>query len=130
MLSGLFILLACQLVGELLRLALDLPLPAPVIGMVVLTAALALRSGRGATAEPGALDRVAGFLLEHMGLLFVPAGVGIIAQLDLLRAEWLPIVAAVLGSTLLSLGLTALVLYHLTRPKQSRSASLAEGVRS
>ena len=46
---------------------------------------------------------VSRLLVSQMGLLFVPAGAGIISEGDVLRHEWLPIVAAVVGSTLIGL---------------------------
>jgi putative effector of murein hydrolase LrgA (UPF0299 family) len=116
MLVAFFTLLGCELLGELVRDALHLPIPGPVIGMFLLAAGLALR-GRAPTeaSAPSALDRVAGALLEYMGLLFVPAGVGIIAQAGLLRAEWLPILGGLVGSTVLSLGITGFVMHRLAR---------------
>ena len=45
-----------------------------------------------------------------MGLYFVPAGVGVITQAHLLRREWLPILCAVAGSTLLSIAVTGLAM--------------------
>jgi holin-like protein len=42
-------------------------------------------------------------------MLFVPAGVGVIAHLDLLRTEIVPIVAAVIGGTAVTVLVTALV---------------------
>jgi putative effector of murein hydrolase LrgA (UPF0299 family) len=59
-----------------------------------------------------------------MGLLFVPAGVGIIAEAGLLREQWLPIVAGLIGSTILSLAVTGLVMHWTTRPRtETRSAA-------
>ena len=50
-----------------------------------------------------------------MGLLFVPAGVGIIAELGVLRREWLAILAGLLVSTVLGLAVTGLVMHHVSR---------------
>jgi holin-like protein len=113
---GLLVLLGFQLLGEGLRLALHLPLPGPVVGMLLLAAVLAARSAGSPPqgADSGRLDRVAGLLLEHMGLLFVPAGVGLVAELPLLRQEWAPLLGGVLGSTLLGLVTTAAVLHHVS----------------
>ncbi|EXJ11683.1 Putative effector of murein hydrolase LrgA [Nitrincola nitratireducens] len=36
MLQGLFILLLCQLLGELLMMAINAPIPGPVAGMLIL----------------------------------------------------------------------------------------------
>ena len=106
MLNAFLILIAAQLVGTGLQRAGHLPLPGPVIGLFLLALLLAARPAwrsRG-------LDPVAGGLLRHMGLLFVPAGVGLIDHLDLVRTQTLPLLAGLVGSTLLTLAVTALVM--------------------
>jgi holin-like protein len=45
----------------------------------------------------------------------VPAGVGIIAELSILRREWLPIVTGLLVSTVLGLVVTGVVMHKITR---------------
>jgi len=105
MLNAFLLLIGAQLVGAGLQSAMHLPLPAPVIGLFLLAMALAIRPvwrSRG-------LEQVSGGLLHHMGLLFVPAGVGLIDHLDLVGAETLPLLGALVGSTLLSLVATALI---------------------
>jgi len=77
-------LLGCELLGELLRGALHLPIPGPVIGMFVLTIGLTLRPD--ADVSTGApvlrpLDRTAGTLLEHMGYCSSPPASGLSAKL-------------------------------------------------
>jgi len=125
-------LLGFELLGELIRDALHLPLPGPVAGMLLLTIWLAWRgralqpSGK-APAAP--LDQTAGALLEHMGLLFVPAGVGVIAEAGLLRQEWLPIVAGIIGSTVLSLTVTGLVMHHFLRQPEARVPAIGPTAR-
>lgn len=119
MIAAFLLLLVCELIGELARAAFNLPVPGPVIGMLLLAAALSLRTDRPeAPAVPDALGRTAESLISHMGLLFVPAGVGIITEVGLLRAEWLPIMAGLIGSTVLSLATTGLVMHWTTRPRR------------
>ncbi len=103
-------LLLFQLAGELLHAVLHLPLPGPVIGMALLTAFLLARGG----VEP-ALAATADQLLSILGLLFVPAGVGIVANLALLRSAWLPLTVSVVVSTFLTLLVTAGVMHALLR---------------
>jgi holin-like protein len=50
-----------------------------------------------------------------MGLLFVPAGVGVIVEFGVLRQNWLPILAGLLLSTILGLIVTGLVMHHVSR---------------
>ena len=105
------ILIGFQLLGEIVRHALRLPLPGPLIGMFLLAVALAARARGGAAP----LVQVSNGLITHMGLLFVPAGVGVIVEMDLLRARFLPILAGLVVSTLLGLTVTAWVMHHVCR---------------
>ncbi|KKW90395.1 CidA/LrgA family protein [Sphingobium chungbukense] len=114
MIPSFLILLGCELAGEAIRILLRLPIPGPVIGMVLLTAFL-LRNGHSndrSIVAPSSLDILSDRLIANMGLMFVPAGVGIIAETDLLRAQWLAILGGLVGSTVLSLAVTALFMHH------------------
>ena len=105
MIGALAILLAFQLLGELLVHLGGLPVPGPVLGMVLLFLTLL---GRGAL--PESLRSTAQTLLSHLSLLFVPAGVGIIQHGARLAEEWLAVAIALLLSTLLTVAVTALVM--------------------
>lgn len=109
MLNALTLLIVCQFVGEVIARFLELPLPGPVIGLVLLLALLVWR--RGPTPE---LEATGGWLLRHFGLLFVPAGVGVITQLDVLQANWLTLLVAIPVSTALGLIVTGLVMQRLS----------------
>jgi holin-like protein len=120
MLGAILTLLGFELIGELVRSALHLPIPGPVVGMILLAVVLAVQARKKPPSElpeVTPLDTTAGVLLRHMGLLFIPAGVGIVAEADLLREEWLPIVGGLLGSTILSLAVTGFVMHRLSSVK-------------
>ncbi|MCB1757109.1 MAG: CidA/LrgA family protein [Gammaproteobacteria bacterium] len=104
-LNGLTILLAYQLAGEVITVFLGLPVPGPVLGMVLLFLTLLARK-----TTPAALDQASSALLSHLTLLFVPAGVGLMVHLDLIAAEWLPVLVALLLSTLISLAATSAIM--------------------
>jgi holin-like protein len=110
MLSALTQLLVFQLAGEVVARGLALPLPGPVLGMVFLFIALALRGGPGHDLQTTSQN-----LLQHLSLLFVPAGTGIMVHLTRVADEWLPLLASLLLSTLATLVVTALVM-KLCRP--------------
>jgi holin-like protein len=93
--AGAVILLAFLLAGTAVARLGRLPLPGSVVGMLLLAAVLHFRWMPAAWVEPAAE-----LLLRHMALLFVPPGVGLMLQYELLRREWLPIVAASAASTL------------------------------
>lgn len=102
LLVPLAVLLGCQLVGEALVRLAGLPVPGPVLGMILLFAALSIRG-----AVPADLARVANGLLAHLSLLFVPAGVGVILHLARIEAEWPAIIVALVVSTWLTLAVGA-----------------------
>ncbi|MBB3140717.1 CidA/LrgA family protein [Halomonas organivorans] len=105
---GMSMLLACQMLGEMLARGLTLPIPGPVIGMVILLAALIVRGK-----VPESL-RVSGEgLLRYLTLLFVPAGVGLMVHGALIGRDVLPILVTLIVSTALTLGVTAWVLSRL-----------------
>lgn len=110
MLNAITILLLFQLIGEVIAQALALPIPGPVVGMGLFFVALALpRAPSERMREP------AQQLLQHLSLLFVPAGVGVMLHEQRVAAEWLPIAAALLLSTVLAIVVTALTIRWLAR---------------
>jgi holin-like protein len=76
----------CLAAGEAAARGLHLPLPGNLVGMVLLAAIL-----RAGWVSMEAVRPLAELLLRHMALFFVPAGVGLMRYLGLLRTEWLPI---------------------------------------
>lgn len=111
MLPQITLLLVCQLAGEVLVRLAGIPVPGPVVGMVLLLIILLARGG-----VPDALGQTAGGLLDHLSLLFVPAGAGIIVHLPLVAAEWPAIMTAVLASTALTIVVSAWIMAALARP--------------
>lgn len=132
MIPALLVLLACELAGNALHQKLGLPVPGAVIGMSILAAALAFRKESASTRSPpiiASLEQTAETLIRHMGLLFVPAGVGLIAEIGVLRSEWLPIAVGLIGSTLLSLAVTGLVMHwSIRRSAARRSPDTVQGL--
>ncbi len=114
-LNGMTLLLIYQLVGEIGVHMLQWPVPGPVLGMVLLFLTLLLRKG-----IPASIDSSSHALLNHLSLLFVPAGVGMMVYLERLKQEWLPIVAALFLGTLITLSVSALVMQATTRLFSSR----------
>lgn len=109
-LNGITILLVYQLVGEVSARLLNLPIPGPVIGMVLLFITLLLRGGLEQVVEPAASA-----LLSHLSLLFVPAGVGVMVHFGRIGDEWLPLSVALVFSTVITLAATALIMLGVQR---------------
>ena len=115
MILGLLTLLGYQLVGEIVVRFVQLPVPGPVLGMLLLFATLVWRGG--AFRE---LTETSSALLAHLSLLFVPAGVGVVRYLSLLRNEGLALSAILIVSTLLTLTVTGAAFYLVLKLTSGR----------
>ena len=118
MINAISQLLIFQLIGEVIARGFSLPVPGPVLGMLFLFIALALRGGRGEE-----LQATSQGLLQHLSLLFVPAGTGIMVHLHRVEAEWLPLLLSLLVSTAATLAVTALVMKLATRRQHKQEAA-------
>lgn len=116
MIGTIALLLGFQLAGEILVRVLGLPIPGPVAGMVMLFAALVIRG-----AVPDDVATVANGLLAHLALLFVPAGVGIIAHAGRLQGIWPTLLVVLIASTLMAVAVTAVSLSAVRRLQRRRS---------
>ena len=117
MILNIAIILAAQLMGEVLTRLLAIPIPGPVLGMALLLA--------GFTASRKLAERIlptSQGILAHLSLLFVPAGVGVISHAEALGASGLALMAALVGSTLLALIAGALTFVALARLTGSTEA--------
>ncbi len=115
MLHAITTLLMFQLIGEVLTQSLKLPVPGPVVGMLLLFLALAVRMPLAQQLRQSAQG-----LLQHLSLLFVPAGVGVILHVGRLAHEWLAVAAALVLSTLLTIAATALTIDAVARLLRAR----------
>ncbi len=118
MIVGLFLLLVCQLVGEVTARATGLPVPGPVIGMVLLFVFFMIRDR--SRHEPGEApsqgpQETCRLLLANMSLLFVPAGVGVVDRMGVLTSHGIALFAVLVLSTVITLTVTALTFVAAAR---------------
>ena len=110
MIYGLVQILLFQSLGELVSKFLLPTLPGPVVGLVLLVAWLVIRKGINTE-----LATVADTFSQYLGLLFVPAAVGVVLFLPQLKANALAIIAALVGSVILTIGSSAFVARLLSK---------------
>lgn len=124
MLRALAVLLACQLAGEAITRSLALPLPGPVLGLVILVVLLFVaarwRKVEPATVDDTSLGRMSNGLIASMGILFVPAGVGVIQELGPLAQYGVALAAAIVVSSLLTMVITVWVFVGVSRLVERR----------
>ncbi|HEX2927522.1 MAG TPA: CidA/LrgA family protein [Ruminiclostridium sp.] len=81
----LIVLIIC-FIGEVLNKVVHIPLPGSIIGMILLF--ICLITG-GIKLEK--LDEISRFLMDHLAFFFIPAGVGLLAYVGILRKSLLPL---------------------------------------
>lgn len=112
----LFWIFGFSLAGELAHHLLPLPVPASIYGLLGLLAAI-----KAGWLHPAKVERTADFLVEIMPLLFVPAGVGLVASWEDLRPVLVPVLLITLVSTVLVFSVTGVVAQRLLdRKKEAR----------
>lgn len=110
MIQGLVQLFIFQALGELVsKFALPF-MPGPVLGLVLLLAYLSLRGQ-----VPASMDTVGSSILQHLGLLFIPASVGVVLYLPVLQANAWAISAALVLSVVTTVAVTAGLLKVLAK---------------
>ncbi|CAO98119.1 CidA/LrgA family protein [Erwinia tasmaniensis] len=98
------------MISERLVVWLHLPLPANIVGMLLLLAMIMLR-----VLPLGWVKAGASWLLAEMLLFFIPAVVAVVNYADLLRVEGWRILLVIAVSTLLVLAATSLVVDRVYR---------------
>ena len=113
MLNGLIILLLFFLGGEFISELMGWPVPGSVLGMFMLFVFLSVR---GALDEN--LKKTSHVLLPYLPLFIVPASVGIVNHLDLLKQDGLLILIAMIVSLIVGIPLSAWIMMRAMKKRE------------
>ncbi len=119
MLWSLAVLIACQVLGELLHDLIGLPVPGTVIGMALLLIGLFLYGKKGRAASLPAADS----LLPYLALFFVPPGVSAVMGISRILPVWPAVAFGILGSSVLTLAIAGRVAQALLERQDRRVAA-------
>ena len=114
-LKGIFQILLCWLVGNVLSALADNYISGNIIGMMLMFVALKTGVFSADSVRP-----VAKFLLGTMALFFVPFGVGIVNSFDLIADNALAITTATVVSTFAVIVATGWTMQYLNRRIRER----------
>lgn len=98
MIMQLFWIILFSLLGEFVSVLIApfVAIPASVIGMVLLFLALHYN-----VLKMSQVDEVGTWLTDNMAILFVPAGVGLMTNFDVLASSWLQLLIIMFVTTIL-----------------------------
>ena len=105
MIQGFLYILLFQAVGELCSHFFLSTIPGPVIALVLMLLFLVWRRD-----VPSSVENISNMILPNLGLFFIPAAVGVVMYLPLLKTHAGAVLLALLLSVLATLAVTALIL--------------------
>lgn len=112
LLRELLIILVIYFAGEILANFLKLPVPGNIIGMILLLILLCTN-----VVKLEMVDTVSKFFLDHLAFFFIPAGVGLLTSLTVIKDSWIRLLLVCFLSTIITIGVTALVVDFMTKEK-------------
>lgn len=85
-------------IGNVISNVFRLPVPGSILGMILLFLALQFK-----ILEFRHVDEAGSFLINNMTILFLPAGVGIMAKWNLISHFWAQILLIVVGALIINM---------------------------
>jgi holin-like protein len=110
------IILGIYLAGELLSTSLHLPIPGNILGMVILFILLCTK-----TVKVDNISNVTNFLLDHLAFFFIPAGVGLMASLGIIKSTWWQLLIVCILTTTIIIGVTGIIVQTISRKTKEKN---------
>ncbi|KZL89597.1 CidA/LrgA family protein [Clostridium magnum] len=96
--------------GEVIRSLLGIAVPGNVIGMILLLISLCC-----GIIKLELIEDISKFLLDHLPFFFIPAGVGLIASVSIIKDCWQYIVLIIVISTIIVMAITSITIQLFKR---------------
>ena len=107
------IILLFSFLGEILHVIIPISIPASVYGLVLLLAALCIKIVKVEQVQEGA-----GFLIEIMPVMFIPAAVGLLTSWELLKPICIPVIVITVVTTVIVMVSTGMVTQGIIRKER------------
>ena len=110
------IILGIYLLGELLSRSLNLPIPGNILGMVILFILLCTK-----VVKVDNISTVTNFLLDHLSFFFIPAGVGLMASIGIIKSTWWQLLVVCISTTVIIIGITGMIVQAISRSTKKKN---------
>lgn len=107
------VILSVSFLGELMGYFIPLPIPGSIYGLLLMFTALSLK-----IVSISSVKETSKFLIDIMPVMFVPPGVCILKNLDVLKAHWWQIVLITVVSTFVVMIVTGLITQSIMKVKE------------
>ena len=115
-LRQLLLILSISFAGEVLKYFLPFPIPASIYGMVILF--IGLLTGR---IRLEAVKETGKFLIETMPVMFIPAGVGLMASWGTLKPVLVPVSIITVAVLVIVMAVTGRISQRLIRRERRKN---------
>lgn len=110
------IILGIYLVGEVLSASLHLPIPGNILGMIILFILLCTK-----VVKVDNISNVTNFLLDHLAFFFIPAGVGLMASMGIIKSTWWQLLVVCLSTTVIIIGVTGIIVQAISKRAKEKN---------
>ena len=109
-LQQLMIILGAYILGDIIQVAFNLPIPGTVLGLILLFVGLYI-----GIIKVEMIEDICEVLISHMSFLFIPAGVGLLTSFELLKGNIFAFSIIIIVSTIIVWVVTAYVVKFLRK---------------
>ena len=109
------IILGIYLLGEFISQVLSLPIPGNILGMIILLVLLWTK-----VVKLDQIETISNFLLDHLAFFFIPAGVGLMTSVGIIKDSWLKLIVVCIVTTIIIIASTGLIVQYITRKNAKR----------
>jgi holin-like protein len=113
------IILGIYLLGEFISQVLSLPIPGNILGMIILLILLWTK-----VVKLDQIETISNFLLDHLAFFFIPAGVGLMTSVGIIKDSWLKLIIVCIATTIIIIASTGLIVQYITRKNNKRGDKL------
>ncbi|GAA0121129.1 MAG: CidA/LrgA family protein [Clostridium argentinense] len=122
-LKQLSIILLITFLGEGISNLLKLPIPGNVLGMLLLLLALMTK-----IIDPKSIEDVSNYFLNNLAFFFIPASVGVLGCIDILKGNILKILLICIVTTVIVLLVTAYTVQFVVSLQKKKTKNIYEDV--
>lgn len=112
LLRELLIILSIYFIGQLISTSLHLPVPGNILGMLILL--ILLISNKLKLSQ---IETVSNFFLDHLAFLFIPACVGLMTSIYVIKDSWYKVLIVIVVTTIVIMISTGHIVQFLSRKK-------------
>ena len=104
------IIFGIYLIGDLISKFLKLPIPVNILWMIILLILLCTK-----VIKIEQIETISNFILDHLAFFFIPAGVGLMSSIGIIKDTWIKLIIVCIVTTIIVIGSTGTIVQFVSR---------------